>query len=56
MNPKLPNLGDYVIGYDVIGHDVIGHSDISSDISGLPLSDIENRLVIAGLQKKLWPN
>jgi len=55
MNPKLQNSGNYVIVYDVIGHDVIGHPDISSDIAGLALSDIENRLVIASPQKKLWP-
>ena len=46
----------YVIGHDVIGHDVIGHPKVETDISGLDLSDVENRLAIHGLHKMLWIN
>ena len=53
---KLQNFSDYVIGYDVIGHDVIGDQVCLTDNSGLSLFAIENRLVIHGSDKKLWPN
>ena len=47
---------DYVIAHDVIGHDVIGHPDIANESFGLGLLNAENRLVIRGLNKKLWSN
>ena len=43
---------DYVIAYDVIGHDDIGHPVVWTDIAGLGLYGIKNRLIISGLQKK----
>ena len=52
---KIENFSDYVIGHDVIGHDVIGHQVRSTDNSGLSLFAIETRLVIHGIDKKLWP-
>ena len=42
----------YITPYYVIGHDVTGHPDMRADNSGLGLSIIENRLVIAALQMK----
>ena len=53
---KSENFSSYVIGHDVIGHDVIGDQVGPTDNSGLSLFAIENRLVIHGLDEKLWPN
>jgi len=47
---------DYVIAHDVIGHDVIGHPDLANESFGLGLLNVENRLVMRGLNKKLSSN
>ena len=50
------NFNDYVIAHDVIGHDVIGHPDLANESFGLGLLNVENRLVMRGLNKKLSSN
>ena len=49
---QFDHFSDYVIGHDVIGHDDIGHPVVWTDIAGLGLYGIKNRLIISGLQKK----
>ena len=53
MSCQFPNFYDYVIGHDVIGYDVSRHPDIATMSSGVGLFNVENLLVIEGLESRI---